>query len=149
MKYMVIGFFDRYGDAEAAVSDLELAGIVGGQVEVISDIDEDVRTADTPNERSTKPHDHHTSRVAKLFGAGGPLENREVRDTSGEQPDYIGEQEFYATHVKQGGVVMIVRTPTEEIANRGAAILRDHGARTPGSKDAPVVREIAQASASS
>jgi len=148
MKYMIVGFFDRYGDAEAAVADLEQAGIVGGQVEVISDIDEDVRTADTPNEPSTKPQDHHTSRIAKLFGAGGPLENREVRDTSGEQPDYIGEQEFYATHVKQGGVVMIVRIPTEELGSRAAAILRDHGARTPGSKDAPIVRQIDGASAS-
>lgn len=148
MGYMVVGFFDRYGDAEAAVTDLEQAGIVGEQVEVISDIDEDVRTADTPNERSTKPQDHHRSRIAKLFGAGGPLENREVRDTSGEQPDYIGEQEFYATHVKQGGAVMVVRTSAEGVANRAAAILGDHGARTPGSKDAPIARRIDQASAS-
>jgi hypothetical protein len=148
MRYMIVGFFDRYGDAEDAVADLEQAGIVGHQVEVISDLDEDARTADTPNEPATKPQEHHTSRLAKLFGAGGALENRDVRDESGDQPDYIGEQEFYATHVKQGGAVMIVRIPSEELGSRAAAILRDHGARTPGSKDAPIVRQINEASAS-
>ena len=148
MPYMVVGFFDRYGDAEAAVTDLEQGGIVGEQVEVISDIDEDARTADTPNERSTKPQDHHTSRIAKLFGVGGPFENRDVRDTSGEQPNYIGEQEFYATHVKQGGAVMVVRSSSEQVANRAAEILHGHGARTPGSKDAPIVRRIDGAAAS-
>jgi hypothetical protein len=42
-QYMVIGMFGRYADAEAAVLDLESAGIVGEQVETISDIDEDAR----------------------------------------------------------------------------------------------------------
>ena len=70
------------------------------------------------------------------------LEKREVRDLSGEQPNYIGEQEFYANHVKQGGAVIIVHTSAEEPANRAAAILHDHGARTPGHKDGPAVRRI-------
>ena len=39
MQYVVVGIFGSYADAEAAVSDLELAGIEGEQVEVISDID--------------------------------------------------------------------------------------------------------------
>ncbi len=39
MQYMVIGMFGKYADAEAAVLDLESEGIVGEQVEVISDID--------------------------------------------------------------------------------------------------------------
>ncbi len=142
MQYMVVGIFETYGDAEAAVQDLELAGIVGEQVEVISDIDEDARTADTPGEPSTKPHETARARIARLFGKGGPLENTEVRDIPGEQPNYIGEQEFYANHLEQGGAVMIVRTSTEQSASRAAAILRDHGARTPGSKDGPAVRRI-------
>jgi len=149
MRYMLVGLFDRFGDAEAAVTDLEQAGIVGEQVEVISDIDEDARTVGTENEPSTKPRDHSRSRLAKLFGFGGTLEKREVRDMPGEQPDYIDEQEFYATHVQQGGAVIIVRTSTEELARRAAAILSDHGARTPGSKEAPTVRRINEASASS
>jgi hypothetical protein len=75
-----------------------------------------------------------------MFGAGGPLEKREVRDTFGEQPNYIGDQEFYATHVD--GAVMIVRTTAVQAANRAAAILRDHAARTLGHKDAPAIRRI-------
>lgn len=139
MRYVVVGILDRYADAEAAVQDLELAGITGGEVEVISDMDEDIRTADTPGEPSTKPPETHRSRIARLFAGGGPLEGTEVRDISGEQPNYIGEQEFYANHVKQGGVVMVVRSPAEQTAERAAAILREHGARTPGRKDGPAV----------
>jgi hypothetical protein len=142
MQYMVVGMFGSYADAEAAVADLELAGIVGEQVEVISDIDEDVRTADMKGEPSTKPRESHHGRIARLFGAGGPMKRPEVRDVPGEQPDYIGEQEFYANHLKQGGAVMIVRTPAVQAADRAAAILQDHSAHTPGSKDGPVVRRI-------
>jgi hypothetical protein len=142
MQYMVVGIFGSYGDAEAAVMDLEQTGIVGEQVEVITDIDEDVRTAHTPGERSTVPAEPHHSRIARLFGVGGPLEKADVRDESGEMPNYIGQQEFYASHVKTGGAVMVVRTSTEQSANRAAAIVQAHGARTPGQKYRPVVRRI-------
>jgi hypothetical protein len=142
MQYAIVGIFGTYGDAEAAVHDLELAGIAGEQVEVITDIDEDARTANTPGEPATKPREPHHSRIARLFGAGGPLEKSEVRDLPGQQPNYIGDQEFYATHVKQGGVVIIVRTSAEPSASRAATILHDHGARTPGRKDGPAVRRI-------
>jgi hypothetical protein len=57
MQYVIAGILDSYGDAEVAVQDLELAGIMGEQVEVITDIDEDVRTANTPGEPSTKPRE--------------------------------------------------------------------------------------------
>lgn len=142
MQYVIVGILDSYADAEAAVQDLELAGIVGEQVEVISDIDEDARTANTPGEPSTQSPASQHNWIARLFGAGGPLAKPEVRDLSGEQPNYIGDQEFYANHVKQGGAVMIVRTSTEQSASRTAAILRDHGARTPGSKDGLTFRRI-------
>jgi hypothetical protein len=65
-----------------------------------------------------------------------------VRDVSGEQPNYIGEQEFYANHLKQGGPVMIVRTPSEQSATRAAAIMHDHDGHTPGAKSSPVVRRV-------
>ena len=142
MRFVIVGILDSYGDAEAAVQDLELAGIGGQQVEIISDIDEDVRTANTPGEPSTQSSEPAHNRIARLFGASGPFAKPEVRDTSGEQPNYIGDQEFYATHVKQGGAVMIVRATTEQTANRASTILRDHGARTPGQKDGPAVRRI-------
>jgi hypothetical protein len=142
MKYVIVGILAGYGEAEDAVEDLEQAGIVGGQVEVISQIDEDVRTADTPGEPATKSGEPRPSWVKRLFGAGGALEKREVRDESGMQPDYIGEQEFYASHVKQRGAVVIVRATTEQAANQAAAILQEHGARNPGSKDGPAIRRI-------
>lgn len=142
MKFIVVGIFKSYGEAEGAVRDLELAGIVGEQVEVISDIDQDTRTANTPGEPSTKAHEPHYSRIARLFGAGGPLEEPEVRDVPGEQPNYIGRQEFYASHIKQGGAVLIVRTSAEPPAKRASEILHIHGARTPGLKDGPAIRRI-------
>ncbi len=142
MQYMVVGIFGSYADTEAAVHDLELAGIVGEQVEVISDLAQDARTANTSGEPSTRPHESFHSRLAHLFGASGPLEKPEVTALSGEQPNYIGEQEFYASHLKQGGALLIVRTPTELPATRAATILHDHGARTPGQKDGPAVRRI-------
>ena len=142
MQYMVVGIFESYADTEAAVHDLELAGIVGEQVEVISDLAQDARTANTPGEPSTRPHESLHSRLAHLFGAGGPVEKPEVTALSGEQPNYIGDQEFYANHIKQGGAVIIVRTTAEQPADRAVAILRDHGARTPGQKDGPAIRRI-------
>jgi hypothetical protein len=142
MRYVIIGIFQSYGAAEAAATDLELAGIVGEQVEIITDLDEDTRTANMPGEPSTKFQEPSHSRIARLFGAGGSPEKREVRDLSGEQPDYIGEQEFYADHVKQGGTLVIVRPSSEPSANRAAEILRAHGARTPGQKDGPVIRRV-------
>jgi hypothetical protein len=142
MQYAIVGILDSYADAEAAVRDLELAGIVGEQVEVITDIDQDARTANTPGEPSTKTEEPHQNWLARLFGAGGPFEKREASDLSGDQPNYIGDQQFYANHIKQGGAVIFVRTTEEQSANRAAAILRDHGARTPGQKDGPAIRRI-------
>jgi hypothetical protein len=142
MKFVIVGILASYGEAEDAVEDLEEAGIKGGQVEVISEIDEDARTADTPGEPTTKSGERQPTWIARLFGAGGALAKRDVRDDPGTQPDYIGEQEFYASHVKQGGAVVIVRTTAEQAANRAAAILQEHGARNPGSKDGPAIRRI-------
>jgi hypothetical protein len=142
MPYEVVGIFRTYADAEAAVRDLELAGIDGEQVQVISDIDEDVRTANTASEPSTKYREPHRSGLARLFGAGGNPEEPEVRGDAGEQPNYIGEQEYYANHIKQGGAVLIVRVSTEKIAERAAEILRDHGAHQLGRKEGPAVQRI-------
>jgi hypothetical protein len=142
VQYQVVGLFGNYGDAEAAVRDLELAGIVGEQVEVISDIDEDVRTANTAGEPSTKTREPHPSRLARLFGPGGSGRNTEVSAGAGEQPDFIGDQVFYANHIKKGGTVLVVRTRTEPPASRAAEILHKSGARTPGHKDGPAVQRI-------
>lgn len=129
MQYVVVGMFRNYGAAEAAVRDLEFAGIVGEQVEVISDVDHDWRTANIPGEPSTEHHQH------------------EVVADSGEQPNYIGAQEYYANHVRQGGAVVIVRTSAEPSANRAAAILHQHGAHSPGQKEGPTVHRVDQRAA--
>ncbi|HTA52765.1 MAG TPA: hypothetical protein VK757_08245 [Candidatus Acidoferrum sp.] len=142
MQYQVVGLFENYGGAEAAVRDLELAGISGEQVEVISDIDTDVRTANTAGEPSTKTREPHQSKLARLFGSGGSARNTEVSADAGEQPDFIGEQVFYANHIKKGGTVLVVRTRTEPPASRAAEILHSNGARTPGHKDGPAVQRI-------
>jgi hypothetical protein len=141
LQYMVVGLFGSYGEAEAAVRDLELAGTVGEQVEVISDVDQDARTASTPGEPSTKPPEPSHSRIARLFGIRSS-EKPDVRGLAGEQPNYIGDQEYYAAHVKEGGAVLIVRTSAEQPAPVAAQILRDHGARTPGQKSGPAVQRV-------
>ena len=140
MQYMVVGIFGAYGAAEDAVQDLEHVGIVGQQVELITDIDQDVRTQDTAGEPSTKPPEQSRSRIARIFGSAA---KPDVRDESGEMPNYIGEQEFYANHVKQGGVVMVVRTATEQSAKQAADILGSRGARNPGQKSGPTIRRTA------
>lgn len=136
-QYMVVGLFRKYGDAERTIQDLELAGIVGGQVELISDIDEDVRTESTPGEHTTNPPESYHSKIARLFHG---VSETDVRDEAGEMPNYIGEQEFYTSHVKEGHAVLVVRTPTEAVANRAATILKDHGAHTPRQKSITVRR---------
>jgi hypothetical protein len=142
MQFVVVGIFGSFGDAEAAVHDLESAGIIGEQVKVISDIDQDARTANIPGEPATKPHEALRSRLARLLGSGDPVEKHKVRGLAGEQPNYIGAQAYYATHLKKGGAVLIVRTSAEHPASGAAAILRNHGARTPGHKGGPAVQHI-------
>ena len=140
-EYVVVGLFSNYRASEETIQDLELAGITGGEVQVIRDIDDDARVADLPGEPSTKPAKPHPDWLARLFGRGGAIEPVVTAD-SGTQPDYIGDQVFYATHVQNGGVILVIRTPNEAVANRGAGILHEHGARTPGQKDGPEVRRI-------
>jgi hypothetical protein len=141
MPFIVVGIFPHYGVAESTIQDLEHVGIVGEQVQLITDIDEDVRTANTPGERSTRPPESHHGKLARLFAAlhkPGP----DVRDESGDMPNYIGEQEFYTSHVKEGGAILVIRVPGEQTANQAAGILKSHGARNPGQKSGPIVQRI-------
>ena len=85
-------------------------------MQLITDTDDDARTINTPGEKSTDPPKPHHNWLAKLFGKGGALEPV-VRADSGSQPDYIGNEEFYATHVKQGGAIIVVRTPAVRAKN--------------------------------
>lgn len=152
MHTVIIGLFDTYGQAEAAVRDLELAGIVGEEVEVVSDVDSDLRA----EELGLQAHEGIRERIERALRGLGMRGARKVRDAearddqvrddqvhddSGDMPNYIGEQEFYATHVKQEGAILVVRPPSGALAARAEAILKEHGSRTRDGKDGVLVAE--------
>lgn len=126
MHTVLIALFDRYGQAEAAMRDLELAGIVGEEVEVVSDVDRDARAESL----GFHPSDGVRERVVRALRGLREPGAQEVHDDSGDMPNYIGEQEFYATHVKQEGAILIVRPPSAALADRAEAILKEHGSKT-------------------
>jgi hypothetical protein len=144
MRKVLIALFPRYGDAEAAVRDLELAGLAGGEIEVVSDVDRDARAEALGFE--PRAHESIGERIANaLHGLRKPTANEAgdggVHDESGEMPDYIGEQEFYATHVKQEGAIMFVRSPSETLAEAAESILKDHGSQTRDGKNGVQIAE--------
>jgi hypothetical protein len=125
MHTALIGLFDAYEQAEAAVRDLEIAGIVGEEVEVISDVDRDAR-AEALGVRS---RDSLRQRISHALRGFHKASEREVHDDPGEMPNYIGEQEFYATHVRKEGAIVVVRVPSNNLAVVAEAILNKHGAK--------------------
>ena len=135
MHTALIGLFDTYGQAEAAVGDLETAGIVGEEVEVVSDVDRDLRA----EAFGIEPHDGIRERIARALQGLRMHGAREVHDDSGEMPDYIGEQEFYATHVRQEGAVMVVRVPNQTLTDVAEGILKDHGSKTRDGKSGVLI----------
>jgi hypothetical protein len=137
MHTTVIGLFDTYGQAEAAVRDLEIAGIVGEEVEVISDTDRDARA----EALGVKPRESFRDRIARVFGGSAKPAADEVYDTPGDMPNYIGEQEFYATHVRNEGAVMIVRVANNNLARLAEAILNKNGSKTRDGKKGVTTRE--------
>jgi hypothetical protein len=144
MKTVLIGLFQRYEDAEAAVRDLELAGLAGGEIEVVSDADRDARAEALGFEPRT--HESVGERIANaLHGlrkpAAGGVDGMEVHDESGEMPDYIGEQEFYAEHVKKEGAILFVRPPSQMLAEAAEGILKNYGSETRDGKKGVLTAE--------
>jgi len=137
MRTVLIGLFDLYAQAEDAVEELELAGIVGEEVEVVSDVDRDLRA----EELGFQPHDDIRERVARALHGLRMLGASEVHDDSGEMPNYIGEQEFYATHVKKEGAILVVRPPSQILTARAEAILNEHGSKTRDGKGGVLIVE--------
>jgi len=135
MHRALIALFDRYDQAEAATQDLELAGIVGGAVELVSDVDRDARAENL----GFHPDDGIRERVKRALRGLREPAAREVHDDSGDMPDYIGEQEFYATHVKQEGAILVVRPRSDALAARAEAILNEHGSRTRDGKSGVLI----------
>lgn len=155
MRKAVVGVFGNYGEASAVVRELENVGIVGEQVEVISDADQDVISEDMSGSEARKRAEPSKKSATKsAANAGGTEHSSEqapdqafdqlpnnVRDDPGTQPDYIGEQEFYATHVRGGKALVIVRPQNEAGLEAATALLRDHGAKGFDGKKGPVVRD--------
>lgn len=133
----LIGLFDSYGQAEAAIQDLELAGIVGEEIEVVSDVDRDLRA----EELGFQLHEGIRERVARALRGLRMRDAGQVHDDSGEMPNYIGEQEFYATHVKQEGAILVARPPSQILAARAEAILKEHGSKTRDGKSGVLIVE--------
>ncbi|HEX4002424.1 MAG TPA: hypothetical protein VHX36_07225 [Candidatus Acidoferrales bacterium] len=131
MHTVLIGLFDTYGQAEAAVQDLQLSGLVGEEIELIGDLDSDARA----DALGFEPHEGIGGRISRMLkGLRKPSkpEARDavVRDDTGDMPDYIGEQEFYATHVKEQGAILVVRPPNRVLAGLAEAVLKDHKSKT-------------------
>src|ERR1700722_7512193 len=125
MQMSVIGLFPSYAQAETAVLDLEAAGIVGEQVEMISDPARDRRA----EELGVKPRETVAVRVVRGFLLPRKDGTDEVHDDPGDMSNYIGEQEFYATHVRSQGAILVVRASSRTLASTAEAILRNNGSK--------------------
>jgi hypothetical protein len=129
MRKTVVGMVDSYGTAERIVEDLELHGIVGNEVEVVSGADEEVLGPVAPS--GDPPQEGFADRIRRLFRSLTHSEKRQVHDYYAEDP------EFYASQVRQGRAMVIVRAPDVLEADRAAEILRRHGAYDPKGGDGP------------
>jgi hypothetical protein len=125
MPITIVGLFSKYEQAETAVLELEQAGIVGEQVEMISDPDRDLRA----EELGMKPHESLSDRIARVFGKSAAHDSEKVYDDPGDMPSYIGEQEFYATHVRSEGAILVVRVPNTKLASIAEGILTKNGSK--------------------
>jgi hypothetical protein len=146
MHKAVVGVFANYSEASAVVRELENVGIMGEHVELINDADQDVVSERMSGSEAPKKADSPKKSVGKSSGDGKKAVEfdqlpSEVRDDPGTQPDYIGEQEFYATHVRGGKALVIVRPADEAGVEAATALLRDHGAKGFDGKKGPVVRD--------
>jgi hypothetical protein len=109
MSKSVVGLFDTYGEAADVVRDLELAGIVGEQVELVSAAEEEVPFA-TGGEKSS---------------SGTRKRDRAAHDY------YVEDPEFFAGESRRGRAAVIVRPVNPQVAETAAALFRSHGAESP------------------
>jgi hypothetical protein len=77
----VIGFFDTYGEATDVVRDLELAGIVGEQVELVSATEEEVPFAANEAKNKLRYTKGKRSGARLLCGGRGILCRQVTRGT--------------------------------------------------------------------
>jgi hypothetical protein len=117
MSKSVIGFFDTYGKAAEVVRELELAGIVGEQVELVSAAKEEVPFAE---------------------------EEAKADSGTGKQKEhvhnyYVEDPECFAGESRRGLAAVIVRPVNSQVAETAAALFRSHGAEGPRGQSGPVV----------
>lgn len=119
MSKSVVGLFGTYGEAADVVRDLELAGIVGEQVEMVSAAEEEVPFAD----------DEEKKRSATRKG------KRAAHDY------YVEDPEFFAGEARGGRAAVIVRPVNSQVAETAVALFRSHGAESPrGGSSGPAVQ---------
>ena len=129
MRKTVVGMVDSYGTAERIVEDLELHGIVGNEVELVSGADEEVLGPAAPS--GAAPREGLTDKIRRFFQSIAYSNEHQARDY------YVEDQEFYASQVRQGRAMVIVRAPDVLEADRAAEILRQHGAYDPKGGNGP------------
>ncbi len=129
MRKTVVGMVDAYGTAEQIVEDLELHGIVGNEVEVVSGADQEVWGPAAPS--GDPPKEGFADRIRRFFQSIAYSNKHQAHDY------YVEDQEFYASQVRQGRAMIIVRAPDVLEADRAAEILRQHGAYDPRGGDGP------------
>jgi hypothetical protein len=130
MRKTIIGMADSYTTAQAIVEDLEREGIVGTQVEVISGADDDISSEDHSTQQKKKGL---TERIRNVFRFRDHSTDKAAHDNDVEEP------EIYASHVRQGRVLIIVRMPDVPEADRAAEVLRLNGAFDPKGGNKPRV----------
>lgn len=129
MRKTIIGMAGSYTTAQAIVEALEREGIVGTQVEVIAGADEDISSAgnSTPDKKGL------IERIGNIFRSHGKSTDKAAHD------NYVEDPEFYASHVREGRALIIVRMPDVPEADRAAEVLRLNGAFDPKGGNQPRV----------
>ncbi|MGH9692383.1 MAG: hypothetical protein ACRD4C_15105 [Candidatus Acidiferrales bacterium] len=114
------------------VRDLEVAGIVGEEVEVVSGAEEEIGPgADLPSESECGKG--MGGKIASLFDSLAGARKNEPHDY------YVEDLEFYAGELRQGRALVIVRVADEQVANRAASVLRMQGAKSMSGDEGPSV----------
>ena len=131
MHKTIVGMADSYGTAERIVEDLELAGIVGSEVQVIANPDDKVTGFEDTS--GSDRREGFTERIRNFFGSHSRDKTKQASDNYVEDPD------FYITKVREGRSMVIVRMPDVPEVGRAVEILRGYGAVDPRGGDQPRV----------
>ncbi|HWF40138.1 MAG TPA: hypothetical protein VG322_16555 [Candidatus Acidoferrales bacterium] len=129
MHKTIVGMADSYGTAERIVEDLEQAGIVGSEVQVISDADDKVTGFE--NTSAKAPREGFTEKIRNFFHS---------HTRSHENEPVVDDTEVYASRIRDDKhALIIVRLPDVPEDNRAVEILRAYRAVDPRGGDQPGV----------